>query len=101
MVYYKYWFYTSQGIPSAGFPWPLINNANKLIKAFAKVNDVKWTVLEEYWHSSIGVSHLPPLLVEFSNPQGMLIISDPDLVKDLYFAKNQHMEKSAKMQRVL
>jgi len=27
----------------------------------------------------------------------MLIISDPDLVKDLYFEKNQHMEKSTKM----
>jgi cytochrome P450 len=65
------------------------------------MNDVKWTVLEEYWHSALGVTQLPPILAEFSGPLGMLIISDPDLVKDLYFAKNQHMEKSTKMQRIL
>ena len=101
MVYYKYWYYKSQGVSTLGLPWPIINNAAKMLKAFSKMNDVKWTVLEEYWHSGSGYSQLPPILAEFSSPLGMLIISDPDLVKDLYFAKNQHMEKSTKMQRIL
>jgi hypothetical protein len=77
MVYYKYWYYKSQGVSTLGLPWPIINNGVKMLKAFSKMNDVKWTVLEEYWHSGSGYSQLPPILAEFSSPLGMLIISDP------------------------
>lgn len=101
MVYYKYWFYKSQGITSVGIPLPLVNNGLSMLKAFSKINRVKWTVLEEYWHSASGHKVLPPILAEFSSPNGMLIISDPELVKELYFQKNQHMEKSSKMARIL
>jgi hypothetical protein len=68
MVYYKYWYYKSQGVSTLGLPWPIINNAAKMLKAFSKMNDVKWTVLEEYWHSGSGFSQLPPILAEFSSP---------------------------------
>ena len=84
IVYYKYWFYTSQGIPNVGFPLPFINNGLKIIKSFSRINQVKWTVLEEYWHSASGFKILPPILAEFSNPNGMVIISDPVLVQELY-----------------
>ena len=40
-------------------------------------------------------------MVEFSLPDGMIIINDPELTKELYFQKNIHMEKSSKMQRIL
>ena len=56
MVYYRYWYYTSQGIPTAGIPWPIVNNGLKMMKALTKMNEVKWTVLEEYWHTSLGVT---------------------------------------------
>ena len=52
MVYYKYWYYKSQGIPTAGIPIPLVNNGLQMVKALSRVNEVTWTVLEEYWHSS-------------------------------------------------
>ena len=55
IVYYKYWYYKSQGIPTAGLPIPLVNNGPKMLRAFSKIKDVKWTVLEEYWHSALGV----------------------------------------------
>jgi hypothetical protein len=101
MVYYKYFFYTTQGIHSTGFPIPFINNGMQIMKAFGKVKEIKWTVLEEYWHSSRNYKTLPPLLIEFSGPKGMIIVTDPDLVHELYLNKNKHMEKSTKMQRIL
>ena len=62
---------------------------------------MKWTVLEEFWHSSRNFKTLPPILLDFAGPSGMLTITDPDLVGELYFAKNKHMEKSTKQQRIL
>lgn len=88
LVYYKYFFYTSQGIPSVGFPIPFINNGLEMKKALDKVKDVKWTVLEEFWHTATGRKVLPPLFVEFAGPKGLLIITDPQMVQDLYFHKN-------------
>ena len=101
MVYYKYYYYTSQGIHSTGFPLPFVNNGMQMMKAFSKVKEIKWTVLEEYWHSSRNYKTLPPLLLDFAGPKGMLIVTDPDLVNELYMNKNKHMEKSTKMQRIL
>ena len=99
LVYYKYWFYKSQGIATVGFPLPFINNGLKMLKAVSRIDQVTWTVLEEYWHTASGYKILPPVLAEFAGPDGTIIISDPELVKELYFQKNKHMEKSAKMQR--
>ncbi len=87
LVYYKYFFYTTQGIPSVGFPLPFVNNGLKMKKALDKIKEVKWTVLEEYWHTAIG-KVMPPILVEFAGPNGMLVITDPEMVQDLYFHKN-------------
>ena len=70
-------------------------------KALDRVKDVKWTVLEEFWHTGFGLKVLPPVFVEFAGPRGMIVFSDPDLVQELYYQKNQHMEKSSKFKRVL
>ena len=101
MVYYKYYYYTSQGIPSVGLPLPFVNNGLKIKKILERVNSIKWTVLEEFWHSSLGKAVLPPILVEFASPRGLLVITDPEMVQELYFHKNQHMEKSSKFKRVV
>lgn len=88
LVYYKYYFYTTQGIPSVGFPIPFINNGLQMKKALDKIKYVKWTVFEEYWYTALGTKVMPPLLVEFASPKGLLVITDPDMVQDLYFHKN-------------
>jgi hypothetical protein len=74
-----------------------------------RVNEYKWTALEEYWFSGFrdekdknnGIPRLPPMFVEFTNPKGMLIINDPDILNELYITKNKHFEKSTKMKRIL
>jgi cytochrome P450 len=71
------------------------------VKAVSRADQVKWTVLEEYWYSALGKKDLPPILAEFSAPSGLIIINDPELVKELYFQKNLHMEKYGKMGRIL
>jgi hypothetical protein len=82
---------------NTGLPIPFMNNGMQMMKAFSKVNQIKWTVLEEYWHSSRGYKVLPPILLDFASPKGMIVITDPDLVNELYIHKNKHMEKSVKM----
>lgn len=102
-VYYLYYFYSSQGIATAGFPLPILNNSLQMLRAIKRAPLVKHTVLEEYWRSASGVKGgvLPPIMVEFSSPNGTLIISDPELMQELYVTKNRHMEKSTKMKRQL
>ena len=39
---------------------------------------------------------LPDIFLEFHVPQGLLIISDPELVGELYTHKNKHLEKAPK-----
>jgi len=34
MMYYRYFYYKMQGIPSTGFPFPIIGKSLDLVKAF-------------------------------------------------------------------
>jgi cytochrome P450 len=87
LVYYKYFYYTSQGIPSMGIPLPFVGHGLEMKKALDRVKDVKWTVLEEFWHTTLGLKVLPRIFVEFAG-RGLIVFSDPDLVQELYFHKN-------------
>jgi hypothetical protein len=69
---------------TTGFPIPLANNGFGVLKAMSKINQIKCTVLEEYWLKSCGMKHYPPILLDFATPNGMLVISDPTLVNELY-----------------
>jgi len=40
-------------------------------------------------------------MIDFGVPSGNLILTDPELVNELYIHKSKHMEKSSKMQRIL
>jgi hypothetical protein len=93
-MYFKYFYYTSQGMPSVGFPLPLVGNGLQMGKAMMRLKDVKWTLLEEFWNASQGYKPLPPVLVDFVSPRGFITISDPEVVNELYMAKNKYMEKS-------
>ncbi|TNV79771.1 hypothetical protein FGO68_gene2481 [Halteria grandinella] len=71
-----------------------------MFKALLTVERYKWTALEEYWHSGFE-GGLPGMFVEFINPRGILVVSDPHIVQELYISKNKHFEKSTKMKRIL
>ena len=39
MMYYRYWFYTKQGIKSTGFPLPIIGNLLKVFRSIRNRNE--------------------------------------------------------------
>ena len=49
LMYYRYFYYKLQGVPSLGFPLPFIGHLLIMKKARDRVKEYKWTILEEYW----------------------------------------------------
>ena len=59
-------------------------------------------MLEEYWTESFPNGKLPPLIQDFKNPEGSLVINDPELLSELYMGvRSKFVDKHDKMQRIL
>lgn len=97
-MYWRYFHYKLQGVPCVGFPLPVLGNVLMIKKALETKNDYTWTLLEEFWFLGFGI-RLPPMFSAFGNAKGMLIVNDPEIVSELYHAKNKYLEKSSKFKR--
>ena len=102
MMYYRYIYYRLQGIPCVGFPWPVIGNLPKFMRALKNMHQFSKTPLEEYFSEVFGPpgSPTPPIFMDFRNPHGTLVITDPHYVSELYITKNKFFDKAEKEKRV-
>lgn len=98
-MYYRYWFYTSQGIPCVGFPLPVVGNFPKLIRSLSSRDSCSKTPLEHYLHYYFG-EKLPPVVVDFRQPEGAIFVNDPTFVNELYTTKNRFFDKHPKLKRI-
>ncbi len=87
-IYYKWWYYTSQGVASLGFPLPLIGNALVFHK-YTQNNegDQKENDFAVFFKNFFGTK-LPKMVALIMNSEGLIMINDPVAVNDLYVTKN-------------
>ena len=98
-MYYIYWYYKRQGIPCIGFPLPVIGNLLLFRKVFSNLHQYSKTPLEEYFISVFGEGKIPPIFLDMRDPRGIIVITDPQYVDDLYIAKNKFFDKAEKDQK--
>lgn len=96
-MYYLYWYYTRQGIPCVGFPLPVIGNLNLFLKALYGMNAKSRTPLEDYFDNIYPPgTKMPPIFLDMRDHRGIVVVTDPTYVDELYVAKNRFFEKADK-----
>jgi hypothetical protein len=98
-MYYVYWFYRRQGIPCVGFPLPVIGNMLTFLKVRRMQNHYSKTPLEDYFTYAFGPGKLPPVFLDMRDPRGILVVTDPKYMEDLYIFKNKFFDKADKERR--
>ena len=93
-IYFDYFYYRSQGMPTEGFPLPLLGNSLGLAKLAKKQDTLKRTVLEEFWFTCFG-KVLPKIFFESMRGPN-LIVNDPAIVNELYVTQNKFVDKYPK-----
>jgi hypothetical protein len=99
-MYYIYWFYLKQGIPCVGFPLPVVGNLLTFLKVQRRRNHYSKTPLEDYFTYVFGKGKLPPVFLDMRDPRGIIVVTDPKYVDELYIAKNKFFDKADKERRV-
>ena len=98
-LYYLYWFYTRQGIPCVGLPWPVLGNLPTFLKSLSQMDHHSKTPLEDYFTRVFGLV-TPPVFLDLRDPSGILVFTDPRYVDELYMAKNKFFDKADKEREV-
>jgi len=99
-LYYIYWYYRRQGIPSVGFPFPVVGNLPLFLKSLYGMTAKSKTPLEDYFTAVFGPGKLPPLFLDMRHPKGILVVTGPQYVDELYIGKNKYFDKDEKERRV-
>lgn len=58
------------------------------------------TPLEDYFTNVFGPGKLPPVFLDMRDPNGIIVITDPAYVDELYLAKNKFFDKAQKEKRI-
>ena len=61
-IYYRFFYYWRQGIPSVGFPLPVLNNLLQLSKLVQITDQLKITPFEEMWYRNFPGGRLPKVI---------------------------------------
>lgn len=92
--YYKYWYYTSQGVSPIGFPMPLLGTSLTFLRDGVK-NEGEFTEnpFGRMYRVKFG-EKLPPYILSQNISRGLLSINCPLAVNELYTSKNKYFDKS-------
>ena len=98
-MYWIYFFYKRQGVPCVGFPLPVVGNLLTFMRALKSMDKYSKTPLEHYF-STVFPGKLPPVFLDMRDPRGLIVVTDPKYVDELYIAKNKFFDKADKERRV-
>ena len=93
-MYYRYWFYTTQGVTPTFTPWPILGTNPQWLKNLPKGSDEHPMI--DVFNKLYG-DNVPPVLVDFRIPNGFLLFSDPEYIHELYVTKNKYFDKGGRM----
>jgi hypothetical protein len=99
-MYLKYLYYKRQGMPVLSFPLPMIGNVLNLLKVRKTLNKYSQHVLIE-WYNQTFKNKTPGIFIEFKTNEGAVIISDPELVNEIYITKNKYFDKHPRTKNIL
>ncbi|CDW84567.1 cytochrome p450 [Stylonychia lemnae] len=92
-MYYKYWFYTSQGIKSTGFPIPIIGKMFALQNEINQMTEFSEQPIYEYYRKIFQGEKIPNFFIDFRLAEGTLVVSDPDILQELFVTKAKQVDK--------
>ncbi|CDW88282.1 cytochrome p450 [Stylonychia lemnae] len=98
--YYYYWYYTSQGIISICVPKPLIFNLLILKKILKNRYEYSEQILYEYYLKYFQNGEIPSIFIDFRAATGQLVISDPDILQEIFVTKGKYVDKLYRVQKV-
>ena len=99
-MYYRYWYYTIQGIKATSFPLPLIGNSFKIKKIMNELNEYSDQIFYEYCKKEFNGEKFPPIFVDFVLPKGHLIVSDPDIINEIFITKAKYFDKLKRVKNI-
>ncbi|CDW89796.1 cytochrome family subfamily polypeptide 55 precursor [Stylonychia lemnae] len=92
LMYYNYWYFKKQGFQPTGFPFPFIGDLLKFLKVL-KHKDEYWDDPQFEYFQDVFKKDIPPFVIDFRYPRGILVISDPDFVFESYTTKNKYFDR--------
>mmetsp|Transcript_3029 Transcript_3029/g.2899 ORF Transcript_3029/g.2899 Transcript_3029/m.2899 type:complete len:213 (-) Transcript_3029:872-1510(-) len=98
-MYWKYYYYTRQGMPCSAFPYPLIGSLHRVIKYFLNVQEYQESPIIEYYNSVFNKNY-PRAFIDFMSLKSTVVINDAEMVNELFIAKNKFLDKDPKFQRL-
>ena len=93
-IYYIYYYYKRQGVASMGFPLPFVGNSPRIIKNLKQQEDGKGSLFTTVYQ--IFGEKIPPLILNFQGSHHLLMVSDPEIVEEIYVKYNKYFDKSGK-----
>ena len=91
-IYYAWWFYRRQGIPSSGFPLPFLGNLISFARSLKGRDEFSLPMITAYIMTCFNGT-VPRMVVNFRGALPYLTISDPDVISELYMAKSRYLDK--------
>ncbi|CDW76273.1 cytochrome p450 [Stylonychia lemnae] len=86
-------------MPSTRFPLPIIGNALKILEVARGANEYTDQILYRYYinyFESIG-QDVPPVFIDFLSAEGQIVVSDPDMLQELFVTKGKFVDKYSRL----
>ena len=89
-IYYRYWFYTRQGIRCVSFPMPILGTSPKLLKVIKDDDPFKENPVSQYFiecFKNLSEKEMPKVFFDLRRYDGFVVFRDPDCVWELFYGK--------------
>ncbi|CDW77402.1 cytochrome p450 [Stylonychia lemnae] len=87
------WYYTRQCLHCPRIPWPILGDIFTLQRVIAGFTEYSDSQLVEYYNFIYKDKPIPSVFIDFRTGEGQLIISDPEMVQEIYVTKAKYVDK--------
>ena len=91
-TYIDWWYYRRQGIYSSGFPIPVFGNLISFAFSLKGRDEFSLPMMIQYVMNCFKGT-VPGMVANFRGATPYLMISDPEVISDLYFSKAKYLDK--------
>ena len=95
-MYFSYFYFKRQGVPSIGFPLPFIGTMHKLAKFINFVEFSRGPLYEAFYSAFGSDTILPPMFVYFFGTSASIFVQDEKMAQDFFVKYNKIFTKSGR-----